>query len=167
MKSVLIALIFAAAMAMAASGGSAPHPAAAPSRAPTVTKTIIKEVVPVTPSPTTPPATTSAPAPSPVPNVTDPWGVVLAYCGDVESGNYPEAWALLSSGAVTGQTYQQFVSGYACAGSQQLTELRESGDQVSFNLAATDDCAGVVRYHTRTDTVVAAGSSRPTSPRPA
>lgn len=44
-----------------------------------------------------------------------------------ESGDYPQAWALLSSGAVTGQTYQQFVAGFTCTGAQQLTKLGESG----------------------------------------
>ena len=116
--------------------------------APTVTKTKIKRQ--------TVPAQSPAPVqtPAPAPNVTDPWAVVSAYYGDLESGNYPEAWALLSAGAVTGQSYQQFVAGFACTGSQQLTELDASGDQVSFQLAATDDCTGVVQHYAGTDTVV-------------
>ena len=69
-----------------------------------------------------PPASTAPAGPTGVPastpNVTDPWAVVSAYYGDIESGNYAEAWALLSSGATTGQTYQQFVSGFACTGGQ-------------------------------------------------
>ncbi|MGO9077467.1 MAG: hypothetical protein ACLQDY_00265 [Streptosporangiaceae bacterium] len=79
--------------------------------------------------------------------------MVSAYYGDIESGNYPQAWALLSSGAVTGQTYQQFVNGFACTGTQTLTELGEAGDQVSFDLAAADTCTGVVQHYTGTDTV--------------
>jgi len=87
------------------------------------------------------------------PNVTDPWAVVSAYYGDVESGDYAQAWALLSSGAVTGQTYQQFKDGFSCSGNQQVTELGESGDQVMFDLAATDVCSGAVQHFTGTDTV--------------
>jgi hypothetical protein len=108
------------------------------------------------PSATQPPATgppASAAAAQTVPSVTDPWAVVSAYYGDVESGNYPQAWALLSSGTVTGQSYQQFVSGFSCTGSQQLTEQGESGDQVTFDLAATDDCSGAVQQFSGTDTV--------------
>ncbi len=165
MKLIITALAAAAALSLAACGAgsgspaSAAHSATSPPRAtsaapaPTVTKTIIR------PQQTsgTPASATPAPAPSgPVtePNVTDPWAVVSAYYGDIESGNYPEAWALLSSGAVTGQTYQQFAAGFACTGNQQLTDLGETGDQVSFDLAATDDCTGAVQQYTGTDTVV-------------
>lgn len=88
-----------------------------------------------------------------VPSVTDPWAVVSAYYGDVESQNYAQAWALLNSGATTGQTYQQFVDGYACTGSQQVEETGESGDQVAFSLTATDTCTGAVQHYAGTDTV--------------
>jgi uncharacterized Ntn-hydrolase superfamily protein len=85
--------------------------------------------------------------------VTDPWAVVSAYYGDIESGNYQQAWALLDSGATTGQTYQQFVNGFSCTGEQQLSEISENGDQVTFSLAATDTCNGQVQHFTGTDTV--------------
>ena len=85
--------------------------------------------------------------------MTDPWAVVSAYYADIESGNYGQAWNLIGSGATTGQTYPQFVDGFACTGSQDLTELGESGDQVSFDLAATDSCTGAVQHFTGTDTV--------------
>ena len=103
-----------------------------------------------TPTPQQPAPGTPAPAP---PNVTDPWAVVSAYYGDLESGNFAEAWALLNSGATTGQTYQQFVSGFACTGAQSVTELSQSGDQVTFNLDATNSCTGQVQHFTGTDTV--------------
>jgi curli biogenesis system outer membrane secretion channel CsgG len=159
MKLVTTALASVAALGIAACstapGGPvsaqsavSPSPARSASPAPTVTKTIIKR--PKTAA-TSPPA---APAPEAIPNVTDPWAVVSAYYGDVESGDYPQAWALLSSGMVTGQTYQQFVTGFACTGSQQLTEQGESGDQVTFSLAATDNCTGAVQNFNGTDTVV-------------
>lgn len=122
-----------------------------------------------TPSPTAPAPAPSASAPSAsatptqqpagpgtpasAPNVTDPWAVVSAYYGDLESGNFAEAWALLNSGATTGQTYQQFVSGFACTGAQSVTEVSESGDQVTFNLDATNSCTGQVQHFTGTDTV--------------
>ena len=88
-----------------------------------------------------------------VPNVTSPWAVVSAYYGDIESGNYAEAWALIGSGSTTGQTYQQFVSGFACTGSQQLTDDGTSGDQVAFSLTATDSCTGQIHTYSGTDTV--------------
>ena len=118
----------------------------------------------VTASPTAAPAAPVAPAtpaapvapaaaPAADPNVTDPWAVVSAYYGDIESGDYAGAWALLDSGLTTGQTYQQFVDGFACTGSQDLSETGESGDTVSFDLAATDDCTGAVQDFSGTDTV--------------
>jgi hypothetical protein len=114
-----------------ASGSSPPSPSATPSQ----------QAGPPAPSATT------------APSVTNPWAVVSAYYGDIESGDYQQAWALINSGATTGQTYQQFVDGFACTGSQQLTELSESGDQVSFDLAATNSCSGTVQHFTGTDTV--------------
>lgn len=110
-------------------------------------------------NPSTAPSATGAPqAPAGVPasaapNVTDPWAVVSAYYGDIDSGDYAGAWALLNSGATTGQTYQQFVAGFACTGAQTLTEVGESGDQVTFNLDATDSCTGQVQHFAGTDTV--------------
>lgn len=140
------------------------HPAttavASAKPAPTMTKTVIKySSAPATQAPRssaaqTPGGSAPAAAPQPVPNVTDPWAVVSAYYGDIESGDYAEAWALLNSGMTTGQTYQQFVDGFACTGAQDLSENWQSGDEVNFNLAATDDCTGAVQYFTGTDTVV-------------
>ena len=53
----------------------------------------------------------------------------------------------------TGQTYPQFVDGFACTGGQALSENWESGDEVSFDLAATDNCTGAVQDFSGTDTV--------------
>ena len=105
------------------------------------------------PSQSAPSSPAQAAPPASSPNVTDPWAVVSAYYGDIESGNYQQAWALLNSGATTGQTYQQFVDGFACTGSQDLSELSESGNQVTFSLSATDTCNGQVQHFTGTDTV--------------
>jgi hypothetical protein len=153
MRILIAALASAAAIGFAACttvNQAAPPPSSSPpsaSRPPASTS----------PSPgSTPsaaPSTTTPGTPATVPNVTSPWAVVSAYYGDIESGNYAEAWALLDSGATTGQTYQQFVAGFACTGAQQVTEDGTSGDQVSFSLAATDTCTGQVQTFTGTDTV--------------
>jgi hypothetical protein len=99
------------------------------------------------------PSTNPPAPPVTVPNVTSPWAVVSAYYGDIESGNYAEAFALIGNGATTGQAYQQFVSGFACTGSQQVSEDGTSGDQVTFSLTATDSCTGQVHTYMGTDTV--------------
>ena len=88
-----------------------------------------------------------------MPNVTSPWAVVSAYYGDIESGDFSQAWALINDGAVTGQTYQQFVDGFACTGAQQLTEDGQSGNQVSFVLTAANTCTGQIQHFAGTDTV--------------
>jgi hypothetical protein len=154
MKLIIIALA-AGTLGLAACGTTVAQAPAAP----TVTKTATPaspSAAPQTAAPQTPAPQTSAPqtsAPQSDPNVTDPWAVISAYYGDVESGAYPQAWALLSSGAVTGQTYQQFVAGFSCTGGQELAEQGTSGDQVSFTLAATDRCTGGVQHFSGTDTV--------------
>jgi hypothetical protein len=122
---------------------------------PAVTKTVIKyrDVTPTAAAPATA-AAAPVPAAPAAPNVTDPWAVVSAYYGDIESGAYENAWQLLDSGMTTGQTYQEFVDGFNCTGSQDLSENWESGDEVNFDLAATDDCSGAVQDFSGTDTVV-------------
>jgi hypothetical protein len=134
---------------------SATPAARLPAPSPVVTKT-------VTTTPTAAPTSAAPPAPAPTaapvapaadPNVSQPWAVVSAYYGDIESGDYAGAWALLDSGMTTGQTYQQFVDGFSCTGGQDLSENWASGDQVNFNLAATDNCTGAVQDFSGTDTV--------------
>jgi hypothetical protein len=158
------------------SSGASPPAASSPaatSPAPTATRTVIKTVPAA--APTTSPAAgtpaSSAPA-APVPssaapssgvapaqappggsNVTDPLAVVFAYYGDIESGNYAQAYALIGNGATTGQSYSEFAAGFTCTGAQDVSENWESGDQVNFDLAATDSCTGGTDYYTGTDTV--------------
>ena len=144
MKLIIIALA-AGTLGLAACGTTVAQAPAAP----TVTKT----ATPASPSASPQTSAPQTSAPQTDPNVTDPWAVVSAYYGDVESGAYPQAWALLSSGAVTGQTYQQFVAGFSCTGGQELAEQGTSGDQVTFTLAATDRCTGGVQHFSGTDTV--------------
>jgi hypothetical protein len=117
---------------------------APPSPAPTITNTASG----------TPRATvTPRQAARPRPQLTDPWAVVSAYYRDVNAHKYARAWALISSGLATGQTYQQFVAGYACTGSERPTKLGQSGPQVSFNLTVVSDCTAATQYYTGTDTV--------------
>ena len=136
---------------------TAPPPSAAPAPAVTKTVTMTPTAGPTTAAPAAP-ATTAAPVapaapPAADPNVSQPWAVVSAYYGDIESGDYAGAWALLDSGMTTGQTYQQFVDGFSCTGGQDLSENWASGDQVNFDLAATDNCTGAVQDFSGTDTV--------------
>jgi hypothetical protein len=152
-----------AASSPTASSPAAASPAAS-SPAPTATKTVIKTVQA---APTTPAAAPAAPssaarssaaaapaqAPPGGPNVTDPWAVVSAYYGDIESGNFAQAYALIGSGAATGQSYGEFAAGFTCTGGQDLSQNWESGDQVNFDLTATDSCTGDTDYYTGTDTV--------------
>jgi hypothetical protein len=79
--------------------------------------------------------------------------VVAGYYRDVDSHKYAKAWALISPGLATGQTYQQFVAGYACTGTEQPSKLRQSDHQVTFKLAVVNDCTGATLYYTGTDAV--------------
>jgi hypothetical protein len=131
------------------------------------------------PAPTAPPDTiatlrpTASPAPAPAitntarpraevtprhatrprPHRADPWAVVSAYYRDIDSRKYAKAWALIDSALATVQTYQQFVAGYACTGTERPTKLGQSGHQVRFNLAVVNDCTAAAQYYTGTDIV--------------
>jgi hypothetical protein len=144
-------------VAPSTAGHSATPAARLPAPAPAVTKTVTATAPAPAPASTAAPVAAASPsaasAPAADPNVSDPWAVVSAYYGDIESGDYQNAYALLDSGMTTGQSYQQFADGFACTGSQILSENWESGDEVNFDLAATDDCTGVVQDFSGTDTV--------------
>jgi hypothetical protein len=120
------------------------RPAVAPSPAPITTHTANGR-----------PRATASPrqAARPRPQLTGPWAVVSAYYRFVDAHKYAQAWALTSPALATGQTYRQFVAGYACTGTEQPTNLGQSGHQVSFNLAVVNDCTGAAQYYTGTDTV--------------
>lgn len=113
------------------------------------------------PSSTSPaPTAASTAAPTPAPSAgsptgiqaVTPWAVVSEYYGDIDSGDYVDAYALLSSGSVTGQTYQQFVSGFACTSYENLQDLGTTGDTVTISLSATQ-CDGSVKHYQGTYTV--------------
>jgi hypothetical protein len=120
------------------------RPAASPSPAPAITTTASGR-----------PRATRTPrqAARQRPHRTDPWAVVSAYYRDVGAHKYAKAWVLISPGPATGQTYQQFVAGYACTGTKQPTRLGQSSHQVSFNLTVVNDRTGASQYYTGTDTV--------------
>jgi hypothetical protein len=82
-----------------------------------------------------------------------PWAVVSAYYRDVSSREYAKAWALISPAMATSQTYQQFVAGYACTGSERPTRLSQSGHQVNFSLAVVNGCTAATQHYTGSDTV--------------
>lgn len=99
----------------------------------------------------------AVPAPAPVytpPVQTDPWAVLSEYYGNIDSGNYPAAWNLLSSPmqAQLGPYYPWTV-GYANTGAQTLNENWESGDNVSANIAAVDTATGDTQYFSGSWTV--------------
>jgi hypothetical protein len=127
-----------------------------PVRAPVVPSDATSTLKPAaSPSPTPTTAASSEPrqAARPRHHHTGPWAVVSAYYRDVNAHRYLRAWALISSGLATGQTYPQFVSGYACMGAERVTKLSQSGHQVRFNLTVLDGCAGATQHYTGTDTV--------------
>ena len=133
-----------------------PAPAGPPNKvaagAPTASSSPAPPVV-TTPSGSPRPTATPHRGAGPRPRLADPWAVVSAYYRDVQSHKYARAWALISSALAAEQTYQQFVAGYACTGSEQPTKLDQSGPQVRFNLAVVNDCTGAAQYYTGTDTV--------------
>ena len=109
------------------------------------------------PSPATTITSTARPrakvTPRPRPHHAGPWAVVSAYYRDIDSHKYAKAWALISPALATGQTYQQFVAGYACTATEHPTRLGRSGHQVTFSLAVFNDCTGAAQDYTGTDTV--------------
>jgi hypothetical protein len=94
-----------------------------------------------------------APATAGAASGTGPWLVVAAYYADIKAGNYRAAWKLINNGKTTGQTYSQFVSGYSCTGSEQVSEISQSGNVVTFDISATNTCTGQPQSYTGTDTV--------------
>ena len=125
--------ITAAGLSMSACG-SAAAPAA---HQPTVTVTPTSP--PNTPppnTPATPPPANAAPAPS-QPEITNPWAVVSAYYGDIESGNYSQAWSLLSPAMQTTLgPYSAWVAGYQTTTQTSVSEVSQSGDTVTVSITA-------------------------------
>ncbi len=118
------------------------RPTASPTPAPASTRTARPRAVP-----------TAGQAARPRRRHTGPWAVVSTYYRDVSSRRYGKAWALISPAMAAGQSYQQFVAGYSCTGSERPTRLSLSGHQVSFNLTVVNTCTAGFQYYTGTDTV--------------
>jgi hypothetical protein len=156
MKLKIIYVVVIGALMLAGCGGAGN--AAAPSRTVTRTMTVTPSPAPRSPSPTVTQTVTPAPTPTPAPpsspgiQAVTPWAVVSEYYGDIESGDFADAYALLSSGSVTGQTYQQFASGFACTSVENLSDLGTTGDTVTISLDATQ-CDGTVNHYQGTYTV--------------
>lgn len=79
------------------------------------------------------------------------WATVSAYYQDITSKDYAAAWRLLRYNP-QGGGYASFVAGYAGTGTQTVTEISASGDQVSFTLTS-DNPDGTVQTYAGTDTV--------------
>jgi hypothetical protein len=143
---------------LAAAGLLLIHTAPSAPAAPDTTATL-RPRAPPAPAPAS--ANTAKPRATPTPRQaarprrrhTGPWAVVSAYYRDVSSRKYAKAWALISPAMATGQTYQQFVAGYACTGTERPTRLSLSRHQVSFNLAVVNTCTAAFQYYSGTDTV--------------
>lgn len=99
------------------------------------------------------PAATPRQGAQPRPQRIGPWAVVRAYYRDINSHKFAKAWALIHSGLATGQTYQQFVAGYACTGTEHPTRLSQYGHQIRFGLTVVNDCTGAAQHYTGTDIV--------------
>jgi hypothetical protein len=97
------------------------------------------------------PLTAAAPAAAASKNPGGAWTVVSAFYADITKKDYAAAWALLGFDP-NGASYAQFVAGYADTGTQTVTEVSESGDQVSFTLKSNNP-DGTVQTYSGTDTV--------------
>jgi hypothetical protein len=145
---IVPAILGAAGLLLAHSAPSAPT-------APPDTTATLRPTAAPTPAPTStasgrPQATPTA---RPRRHHTGPWAVVSAYYRDVSSREYAKAWALISPAMAASQSYQQFVAGYACTGTERPTRLSQSGHQVSFSLAVVNGCTAATQHYTGTDTV--------------
>ena len=116
------------------------HPSAAPApvQAPPNTTSLG-----TSPPQTTSPPETTEPAP--------PEQVVENYYDAINAHDYQAAWALLG-GNKLGQTYQQFVAGFAHTADDALSITEVNGDTVTIELVATQD-DGTVRTYRGTYTV--------------
>ena len=92
-----------------------------------------------------------APAAAPSGKPGDGWAVISAFYADITKKDYAAAWALLGYDP-NGASYASFVAGYADTGTQIVTEVSESGDQVSFNLTSNNP-DGTIQTYSGTDTV--------------
>jgi hypothetical protein len=116
--------------------------------------------VPVTPPP--PPPTCSDDPNNPLPACTvsapsvDPFSVAVVYTSDVTSGDYIDAWNLLSASVQNqgwGGSYDTFVANFTPLGFDNVTEVSESGDAVTFTYDMNNINTGTLTPQTCTYTV--------------
>jgi hypothetical protein len=103
-----------------------------------------------TPTPPSPPGTGTAPGATPPPAwAGEAWTTVQTFYGDINSHDYGGAWGLFQ-GDVTGQTYDQFVAGYATTASVSVTEnsdfISGPNDTVDVTITATENDGTVHTY---------------------
>ncbi|MHA6758671.1 hypothetical protein [Streptacidiphilus sp. PAMC 29251] len=102
------------------------------------------------PVPAAPPAAPVAPAPAPLVNAE---AVVTQYYQDITDHDYAAAWALGGSNITGGESYSQYVAGFATTAAISLGTVSEFGsDQVSAVLYATQT-DGTLRVFDGTYTV--------------
>ena len=155
------AIIAASAVACSGLGLAVSQAVSSPAPPPAAVPKVVTPAPKETPAPppqnkiiinNNPPATV-APALPPAAVTPDPWQVVQTYYGDIQSGDYVDAWGLLGSGATTGQTYDQFAAGFANSANQVVTENWESGDTANVDVSALDTATEVVQYFSGSYTV--------------
>jgi len=159
-KIAITAAIAVAAVIVATAGALAASRAITPATSktrPAATKTVTPDPAPkTTPSPATPAPATPSPAPAAPPTApvqSDPWAIVSEYYGDVTSGDYADAWNLLGPSMQAAQGgYASFTAGYSGTGSQNVYEVGESGDQVTYYLQSVNP-DGTVQWYEGTATV--------------
>jgi hypothetical protein len=92
-----------------------------------------------------------ASAATPPANSSDPWSVISTYFQDISQHDYAAAWNLLDP-ALRSRDFASFVAGYADTGQQTVTEISQSGDQITFTLRS-DNPDGAVQTYQGTETV--------------
>jgi len=154
--------------------------------------TTVIQPAPVKPAATTPATTPAAaasapqviinnnPAPAPAPTVyvpvqapavqSDPWGVVVAYTNDVNTpGGNSAAWNLLGPSVQAGwnSDYSTFVTWADPTSFQNVNEVSEAGDTVTFTFDLKNGTYGTDVPYTDTFTVdngiITSSTSSPSS----
>jgi hypothetical protein len=153
----------AAAVALAGAGGVGYAVSANATHSTPVTRITVAQQA-LTPAPSVAQASVSPSAsPSPVytptrqapaaPEITDPWAVVSAYYGDIESGNFSQAWNLLSPSMQERLgPFGGWEAGYSCTSGDSVSDNWESGDTVNVDIISSQ-CDGSNQYYTGSYTV--------------
>ena len=141
-------------------GGSA-APAAAPAvtqtvaPAPTVTDTAPPPQVIINNNNPAPAPTQTVYAPAPVYAQANPWSVAVAYTTDINNGDNYDAWNMLSASVQQGWNgnYDTYVANFNPLSFDNVTEVSESGDAVTFTFDLDNHTTGYDTPYTCTFTV--------------